>query len=170
LITIQDDADISHAISLSSLLKLTVNGIVAPLSTVERNELLARIESSEGVATNTYWYYLLVKTTTTIAIDKVTHPVVVPMENLAPKLSGLNEKQTVAAVTVALIDLQDKIAKALQVIQSQHPTAHYPSDNNSSALGGSGQNKANGVQSTIQDGPRVVDSKPLVLTAESLGR
>lgn len=27
LITIQDDADISHAISLSSLLKLTVNGM-----------------------------------------------------------------------------------------------------------------------------------------------
>ncbi|KAF9081073.1 hypothetical protein BGX23_001335, partial [Mortierella sp. AD031] len=127
LITIQDDADISHAISLSSLLKLTVN-------------------------------------------DKITHPVLVPIENLGSKLSGLNEKQTVAAVTVALIDLHDKIGKALQVIQAHHPTTtnttHYPSDN-SSTLGG-GQTKAIGAQSTGLDGPRTVDSKPLVLTAESL--
>ncbi|KAG0284727.1 hypothetical protein BGZ96_010915 [Linnemannia gamsii] len=125
LITIRDDADISHAISLSSLLKLTVN-------------------------------------------DKITHPVVVPIENLAPRLAGLGEKQTIAAVTIALIDLQDKIGKALQVIQAQHPTtAHYPSDNNSSSQGSNGQNKALGTKNTAQDA-RSVDTKPIVLTEDIL--
>ncbi|OAQ24524.1 hypothetical protein K457DRAFT_829797 [Linnemannia elongata AG-77] len=126
LITIQDDADISHAISLSSLLKLTVN-------------------------------------------DKITHPVVVPIENLAPKLAGLGEKQTIAAVTSALIDLQDKIGKALQVIQAQHPTAHYPSDNNnnSSSHGTNGHSKGLGAKAGTQDS-KAMDSKPFVLTEDIL--
>lgn len=102
-------------------------------------------------------------------IDKITHPVVVPIENLAPKLAGLGEKQTVAAVTIALIDLQDKIGKALQVIQAQHPTtAHYPSDNSSSSQGSTGQNKALGAKNTAQDA-RAMDSKPIVLTEDILG-
>ncbi|KAF9917714.1 hypothetical protein FBU30_000561, partial [Linnemannia zychae] len=120
LITIQDDADISHAISLSNILKLTIN-------------------------------------------DKVTHPVVIPMESLAAKLNGLNEKQTIAAVTAALVDLQEKIGKTLQVIQAQHPTSIFPSDNSSSqGQGINGQIKAIATQSNI------ADSKPVVLTAEAL--
>ncbi|KAG0273854.1 hypothetical protein BGZ95_010336 [Linnemannia exigua] len=96
-------------------------------------------------------------------VNKVTHPVVAPIENLATKLTGLNEKQTVAAVTVALIDLQDKIGKVLQVIQSQHPTVHFPSSDNSSSQGTHSQNKAvAGAQNTV------ADSRPFVLTAESL--
>ena len=102
-------------------------------------------------------------------IDKIKHPVVVPIENLAPKLTGLGEKQTIAAVTIALIDLQDKIGKVLQVIQAQHPTAHYPSDNNnSSSQGYSGHNKGHGAKTTAQDS-KAVDSKPFVLPEDILG-
>ncbi|KAF8924952.1 hypothetical protein BGZ58_001271, partial [Dissophora ornata] len=133
LITIRDDADISHAISLSSLFKLTIN-------------------------------------------DKVTHPVVLPIEHLSQKLVGMDEKQTVAAVTAALVDLQDRIGKALQVIQSQHPTAAAILYGSGTAVGGekdnvrraNGTGGAGGVAESGMTKIAVLDSKPLVLSAESL--
>ncbi|KAF9273416.1 hypothetical protein BGZ68_001528 [Mortierella alpina] len=125
LITIRDDADISYAISLSSLLKLTVN-------------------------------------------DKVTHPTVVPVERLSKFLVGLDEKQTIAAVTGALADLHERIGSALQVIRSQHPAAA------TSGQGGDSTFPEAAVKSKFGNGAAVetykaVDAKPLVLSAESLG-
>ncbi|KAF9946250.1 hypothetical protein BGZ65_009915, partial [Modicella reniformis] len=129
LITLRDDTDISHAISLSNVVKLTVN-------------------------------------------DKVTHPVVVPIEHLPKKLVGMNEKQTIAAVTVALVDLQDWIGKALQVIQSQHPSAiinglSATAASTGAAAGGGHQDGRPG-SNAADSGVKAVESKPLVLSAESL--
>ncbi|KAK3815233.1 MAG: hypothetical protein J3Q66DRAFT_370566 [Benniella sp.] len=122
LITIQDDADISHAMSLSNVLKLTVN-------------------------------------------DKVTHPIVVPIEHLPSKLVGMDEKQTIAAVTAALVDLQGRIGKALQVIQSQHPAALL---NGTAAATGATSSGAGGREPAADGGVKSVESKPLVLSAASL--
>ncbi|KAF9576579.1 hypothetical protein EC968_006926 [Mortierella alpina] len=124
LITIRDDADISYAISLSSLLKLTVN-------------------------------------------DKVTHPLVVPVENLSKFLLGLDEKQTIAAVTGALADLHERLGSALQVIRTQYPSAAAPGQ-----CGNSTSTEA-AVKSTFGNGAaaenhKAMDAKPLVLSAESL--
>ncbi|KAG0337272.1 hypothetical protein BG000_005626 [Podila horticola] len=125
LITILDDADITHAISLSNLLKLTVN-------------------------------------------DKVTHPVAIPIEHLASSLTDMNEKQTVAAVTVALVDLQDKIGDILKTIQSRHPTASSGAKDGAgkSSDAGSGGHHSGAVNG--DSGHNSVESKPLVLSAESL--
>ncbi|KAF9394445.1 hypothetical protein BGX21_010367 [Mortierella sp. AD011] len=124
LITVREDTDISHAISLSNLVKLTVN-------------------------------------------DKVTHPIVVPMEQLPKKLVGMDEKQTVAAVAVALIDLQERIGQALKVIQLQHPGSINSSTHTATTGTGGQQNKSSngGVGGDTQ---HTMESKPLVLSAESL--
>ncbi|KAG0044878.1 hypothetical protein BGZ83_009838 [Gryganskiella cystojenkinii] len=120
LITILDDTDISHAISLSSLLKLTVN-------------------------------------------DKVTDPVVTPIDQLHTKLQGMSENQTVAAVTAALADLQDKIGMALKTIQCQHPGAIHRNGE------GGGASSGSGAGANVDSGKlKGIESKPLVLSAESL--
>ncbi|KAG0325854.1 hypothetical protein BGZ99_000120 [Dissophora globulifera] len=121
LITIQDDADISHAISLSSVLRLTVN-------------------------------------------DKITHPVVLPLEDLPKRLASMDEKQTVAAVTASLVDLHAWIGRAIQVIQSQHPT----SSTIVKASGRAGENGSNTVLREKTEAATALESKPLVLSAESL--
>ncbi|KAF9949849.1 hypothetical protein BGZ72_008379 [Mortierella alpina] len=125
LITIRDDADISYAISLSSLLKLTVN-------------------------------------------DKVTHPIVVPVEHLSKFLVGLDEKQTIAAVTGALADLHERIGSALQVIRSQHPTAATSGQGGDSTFPGAAV-KTKLANGAAAESHKAVDAKPLVLSAESLG-
>lgn len=123
-----------------------------------------------GVSWLTLFFFFCLALCENPVIDKITHPVVVPIENLAPKLGGLGEKQTIAAVTTALIDLQDKIGKALQMIQAQHPTSHYPSDNNnnSSSQGSNGHHKGLGAKANAQDS-KAVNSKPFVLTEDILG-
>ncbi|KAI7817618.1 hypothetical protein BC939DRAFT_318974 [Gamsiella multidivaricata] len=136
LVTIQDDADITHAVLLSPLLKLTVN-------------------------------------------DKVTHPVVLPIEHLPKTLGGMDEKQTIAAVTAALIDLQERIGRAVLVIQSQHPAAAAAAlfngnggdtaSTTNSRAGGRQQESANTGHKAAQDrGFTALDSTPLVLSVESL--
>ncbi|KAF9955744.1 hypothetical protein BGZ70_010130 [Mortierella alpina] len=99
--------------------------------------------------------------------DKATHPIVVPVEHLSKALVGLDEKQTITAVTGALADLHERIGSALQVIRSQHPTAA------TSAQGGLGTFAGAAVKSTFSNGAaaenhKAVDAKPLVLSAESL--
>ncbi|KAG0356389.1 hypothetical protein BG005_004680 [Podila minutissima] len=125
LITILDDADITHAISLSNLLKLTVN-------------------------------------------DKVTHPVAIPIEHLASSLTDMNEKQTVAAVTVALVDLQGKIGDILKTIQTRHPNASSGARDGfgKSSGAGSGGHYSGAVNGDSSH--NAIESKPLVLSAESL--
>ncbi|GJJ78645.1 hypothetical protein EMPS_11004 [Entomortierella parvispora] len=120
LITILDDTDISHAISLSNLLKLTVN-------------------------------------------DKVTDPIVTPMEQLHTKLVGMNEGQTVAAVAAALEDLHSKIGLALQTIQMQHPSAIRSTGTGAGSGAGAGVGSGN-----LPEKIKSIESKPLVLSAESL--
>jgi len=81
---------------------------------------------------------------------------------------GLDEKQTIAALTGTLADLHERIGSALQVIRSQHPTA------TTSAQGGLGTFPGAAVKSTLGSGAatenhKAVDAKPLILSAESLG-
>jgi hypothetical protein len=99
-------------------------------------------------------------------LDKVTHPVVVPIEHLPSKLVGMDEKQTIAAVTAALVDLQGRIGKALQVIQSQHPAALL---NGTAAVTGATTSGTGGREPAADGGVKSVESKPLVLSAASLG-
>lgn len=88
----------------------------------------------------------------------------IPIEHLASSLTNMSEKQTVAAVTVALVDLQVKIGDILKTIQSRHPSA---SSGASSGTGTGGQYSGtmNG-----DSAHNAVESKPLVLSAESLGK
>ncbi|KAF9437132.1 hypothetical protein BGZ76_001842 [Entomortierella beljakovae] len=125
LITIREDTDISHAISLSNIVKLTVN-------------------------------------------DKVTHPVAVPMDQLHRKLAGMDEKQTVAAVTAALTDLQDKIGQVLSAIQSQHPGAGNASAPPTTGAATGGYLAKAGYKGLNGETHKTVDSRPLVLSVESL--
>lgn len=88
----------------------------------------------------------------------------IPIEHLASSLTNMSEKQTVAAVTVALVDLQGKIGDILKTIQSRHPSA------SSGASSGTG---TGGHYSGTMNGDsahNAVESKPLVLSAESLGK
>ncbi|KAF9903733.1 hypothetical protein BX616_001550 [Lobosporangium transversale] len=133
LITIQDDADISHALSLSNLLKLTVNG-------KDKQSLKY----------------------------KVTHPVSTPIEHFSQKLVGMNEQQTLAAVTAALVDLQHKIGAALKVIHSQHPGAVNDSAGTSKPVPGIGGVNDKTTNEAAGSAAKPAESKPLVLSAESL--
>lgn len=102
----------------------------------------------------------------TIFVDKVTHPVEIPIEHLASNLTNMSEKQTVAAVTVALVDLQGKIGDILKTIQSRHPSASFGAGASSgTGTGGHYSGAMNG-----DSGHNAVESKPLVLSAESLGK
>lgn len=99
------------------------------------------------------------------------------MEHLAKHLSGMDEKQTIAAVSVALIDLQGRISQVVQAIQSQHP-ASFISGLMSTADTGSGTGAAgDGLQKagygsgTLASNAVAVGTNmnPLVLSAESIG-
>jgi len=88
------------------------------------------------------------------------------MEQLHTKLAGMNEGQTVAAVTAALEDLHGKIGLALQTIQMQHPSAIHRSAG-AGAGTGAGTSTSNG---GLSEKSKSLESKPLVLSAESLGK
>lgn len=103
-----------------------------------------------------------------ICIDKVTHPTVVPVERLSKFLVGLDEKQTIAAVTGALADLHERIGSALQVIRSQHPTAATSGQGGDSTFPGAAVKSKLGNGAAVEN-YKAVDAKPLVLSAESLG-
>lgn len=102
--------------------------------------------------------------------DKVTHPVAIPIEHLASSLTDMNEKQTVAAVTVALVDLQEKIGDILKTIQSRHPTASFGAKDGAGKSSGAGSGGLHSGAVNGDSGHNFVESKPLVLSAESLGK
>ncbi|KAG0086395.1 hypothetical protein BGZ93_007865 [Podila epicladia] len=102
--------------------------------------------------------------------DKVTQPVAIPMEHLASSLTDMNEKQTVAAVTVALVDLQDKIGDILKTIQFRHPSASSGARDRTGKSSGAGFGGHYSGAANGESSHNAVESKPLVLSAESLGK